>query len=426
MQELQKLLNQAHKDYKTNLDNLREAGAFQIEELYERGVPQMWEVQDVIKDYTHAAQQLADNYYETLRQLWQEYGGKQFPQFDHTKRVEFMRVLWQQQGGFNDTDYAGLTYQQVRDGLARSGLTLEDLWPDLSNMDDAQQLLADLVNTGARMQTLLNMRHDPHTPRYARVPRGSKTCAFCTMLASRGFVYWSAKTAGENNAYHHLCDCQIVVSWGSQTLEDYDPEHYQEMYQQARETTNHPKNYREVLKTMRRQNPDNLTDGVDPQWNESRKSLSMKGQKQDTPASWRQRQENVGVSLSKGQLKYHEIVFLEKFKELGNSFDWITEGGDKPKNDFIWKNHDNVEVELKSPHSTKYKSIADRISTSVSSARKQGVTKSVFVIDYGDTPLPDKLVYQLSLYNKRHESLQHIKELWIRDSKGLRQITLIK
>ena len=61
----------------------------------------------------------------------------------------------------------------------------------------------------------------------------------------------------------------------------------------------------------------------------------------------------------------------------------------------------------------------------MNSARKQGVTKNVFVIDYGDTPLPDKLVYQLSLYNKRHESLQHIKELWIRDSKGLRQITLI-
>ena len=37
--------------------------------------------------------------------------------------------------------------------------------------------------------------HDPSEPRYARVPRGAKTCAFCTMLCSRGWVYRSEKTA---------------------------------------------------------------------------------------------------------------------------------------------------------------------------------------------------------------------------------------
>ncbi len=35
------------------------------------------------------------------------------------------------QGGFNNTDYNGLTYTQVKNGQSRAGLTIDDLWPDL-------------------------------------------------------------------------------------------------------------------------------------------------------------------------------------------------------------------------------------------------------------------------------------------------------
>lgn len=38
--------------------------------------------------------------------------------------------------------------------------------------------------------------------RYARVPMGGETCTFCAMLASRGFVYRSAKSAGEGTHWH--------------------------------------------------------------------------------------------------------------------------------------------------------------------------------------------------------------------------------
>lgn len=63
---------------------------------------------------------------------------------------------------------------------------------------------------------------DPITPRYARVPSGSETCLFCLMLASRGYVYRTPQTAGEDGHYHANCDCRIVPSWDG-SIEGYDP-----------------------------------------------------------------------------------------------------------------------------------------------------------------------------------------------------------
>ena len=63
--------------------------------------------------------------------------------------------------------------------------------------------------------------------RFARVPRGGDTCTFCAMLASRGFVYWSRKTAGEFNHYHDHCRCLVVPDDGSGEVEGYDPVEWQ-------------------------------------------------------------------------------------------------------------------------------------------------------------------------------------------------------
>ena len=48
---------------------------------------------------------------------------------------------------------------------------------------------------------------------FARVPMGFETCAFCLMLASRGAVYHSRKTAGEWRHFHRGCDCKVVPSF---------------------------------------------------------------------------------------------------------------------------------------------------------------------------------------------------------------------
>ena len=60
--------------------------------------------------------------------------------------------------------------------------------------------------------------------RFARVPSGTETCAFCRMLASRGFAYWSRETAGELHHFHRGCDCRVVASDDPEGVEGYDPD----------------------------------------------------------------------------------------------------------------------------------------------------------------------------------------------------------
>lgn len=63
---------------------------------------------------------------------------------------------------------------------------------------------------------LANAKRDKKGARFARVPTGKETCAFCLMLATRGAVYWSRKSAGEFNHFHRNCDCKVVPSYEGQ------------------------------------------------------------------------------------------------------------------------------------------------------------------------------------------------------------------
>ena len=116
-----------------------------------------------------------------------------------------------------------------------------------------------------------NVAFDPAKPRYARVPRGVKTCAFCSMLASRGWVYMSEKSAGitgSGNEFHHDCDCEIVPSWDSSNthISGYDPDAMFDRYQQAREAVvnmgEDPNDEHALLAVMRRLHPEAYRDGV--------------------------------------------------------------------------------------------------------------------------------------------------------------------
>lgn len=119
-----------------------------------------------------------------------------------------------------------------------------------------------------------NVAFDPAEPRYARVPRGAKTCAFCAMLASRGWVYLSEKLAGikgSGNEFHHDCDCEIVPSWDRKKahIDGYDPDAMYDRYQQAREAVMNmgedPNDSHTLLAVMRRLYPDAYKDGIGDQ-----------------------------------------------------------------------------------------------------------------------------------------------------------------
>src|SRR5690606_30591406 len=78
-----------------------------------------------------------------------------------------------------------------------------------------------------------NVGRDPARPRWARVPVG-KTCAFCSMLASRGAVYASEETARMRH-YHDDCNCGAIPMWdGDDYPEGYDPDALYEQYASAR------------------------------------------------------------------------------------------------------------------------------------------------------------------------------------------------
>lgn len=78
--------------------------------------------------------------------------------------------------------------------------------------------------------------HKDHA-RFARVPHGAHTCAFCLVMASRGFVYRSAETAGALDTYHGGCSCVAVPDWSDHpAVEGYDPAALQAQYQDAQRT----------------------------------------------------------------------------------------------------------------------------------------------------------------------------------------------
>lgn len=63
-----------------------------------------------------------------------------------------------------------------------------------------------LVLAGARASVEETVRRSTQIVGYQRKTSGSP-CAFCAMLASRGAVYKTERTAGEGHQYHDRCSC---------------------------------------------------------------------------------------------------------------------------------------------------------------------------------------------------------------------------
>lgn len=76
-----------------------------------------------------------------------------------------------------------------------------------------------------------NASLDPIKPKYARVPTGPETCEWCIMLASRGYVYVSAQSAGALTHWHENCDCVIVPQFDANyQVKGYDPKKYEAIW----------------------------------------------------------------------------------------------------------------------------------------------------------------------------------------------------
>lgn len=101
---------------------------------------------------------------------------------------------------------------------------------------------SDYVRRSANQTMIDNAERDyKKGVRWARVPSGIKTCGFCVMLASRGFVYSSKEAAGymaysSFNRFHAFCDCTVMPGTEETKIEGYNPEHLRNVYLNARDT----------------------------------------------------------------------------------------------------------------------------------------------------------------------------------------------
>lgn len=58
--------------------------------------------------------------------------------------------------------------------------------------------------------------------RFARILTGLENCTFCTMLASRGFVYTTYDNAYQLGRRHRNCDCTVISGPPGAEIEGYD------------------------------------------------------------------------------------------------------------------------------------------------------------------------------------------------------------
>lgn len=146
----------------------------------------------------------------------------------------------------------------------------DGLWTDRpeTTLELLSGSLQRFVLYSSRVTVARNVLRDPAKPRFGRVPSGEKTCAWCSMLASRGFVYVSKGSAGDlgrgvGDDFHDDCDCQVVMEWDRHEhhIAGYDPDAMYAQYLAARKASGSgdPKVIAEYL---RRMFPDSFTDGV--------------------------------------------------------------------------------------------------------------------------------------------------------------------
>lgn len=258
-------LNDLYEDYTDTMGRLQKEAGNSVSGLVWDGESQEL-IKQEINRYADAANKLASDYYSSVRDLWAQYGETDMPEYN-PPTITADRAVWQMEGGFNNTDFMGLRYKDVipdENGIMhnRAGKSIDELWPTFTDEEQAFGYVQNLIQTVGRLTMQRAVANDPTKPRWARVPRGAKTCAFCLMLASRGFAYLSEDAAGRQMQYHADCDCDIVPSWGSVKLKDYDPDKYYEMYQAAEAAAGENGDWHDALAQLRRIYHDDVKDGV--------------------------------------------------------------------------------------------------------------------------------------------------------------------
>lgn len=239
---------------RADVELLRDAGRG-VTELARADLRAFWSTLDLTRP-----EAVRDELIEFVPQLVREYGD-----VAATAAAEwYEQVRFQQVGPFNAATTNATNVAQVQGSVKYAAGRLFTDRPDdmLAILAGGVQryVLASQRGTVAR-----NVQLDPSKPRFARVPTGAKTCAWCTLLASRGFVYLTKQTAGINDHYHDDCNCQAVAEWEADRhyITGYDPDDLYAKYEDARAAADAqglPLTDRNIATKLRDLYPDAFTD----------------------------------------------------------------------------------------------------------------------------------------------------------------------
>jgi hypothetical protein len=112
----------------------------------------------------------------------------------------------------------------MRQAFGYSGphLLKDGAWQDSSALSTTQGTAVRIVQSGARDTIIGTTKADPKAAGWYRVTDGDP-CAFCALMASRGVVYRSEKTASFKS--HNDCGCTAAPAFSSgQALPDISSE----------------------------------------------------------------------------------------------------------------------------------------------------------------------------------------------------------
>lgn len=189
-------------------------------------------VPELVRTYGEAAALVAANFYDDLRDKARAKGSFQAVLADPVAVAQVQGMIrWAVGPLAGEPAY---DTEITNDAGARERVTVPAVPPDPRSALKRVTLAAvRLARQPGRLTIADNARRDPAKARWARVPSG-KTCAFCSLLASRGAVYQSRDTAGMRH-YHDDCDCEPTPMWdGDDYPEGYDPDALYSQYQAAR------------------------------------------------------------------------------------------------------------------------------------------------------------------------------------------------
>ncbi|MDR1033594.1 MAG: hypothetical protein LBL41_02340 [Bifidobacteriaceae bacterium] len=184
---------------------------------------------------------LANKSYNTYKQAYIEISNSSVD--DATKQA-MQRDLFKETClafGNQAATLANYTWNTVYDTQIANPRIHSDAFGVMKDFDEAMSKVGtnrQLIDLRSAMLRYVRCRANDETIRYsekagnvfARKVRGGITCAFCTMLAGRGFIYSTRAKAGAFNSYHRGCDCLVISRKDAKTkFKDYDPEYYRKI-----------------------------------------------------------------------------------------------------------------------------------------------------------------------------------------------------